>query len=937
MRKQVLTMLLLLSAVVWGAAPTGYYNDANGKTGQALLEALHDIIDNHNDHGYNALKDGYRSTDKKPNGNVWDIYSDVPGGTPPYEFQFGNTCGTYQSEGDCYNREHTFPQSWFDKSSPMRNDIIHVLPTDGKVNGMRSNYPYGEVSNPSKTSLNGSKLGPNTTSGYSGTVFEPIDEYKGDLARIYFYMAARYNDKIAGWQHNGTADNVLAGNSYPVYDEWQLELLLRWHKQDPVSQKEINRNDACEDYQNNRNPFVDHPEWVCQVWGGDDCIGGGTIEEPEPIDSTADVTINMSTSDYQIIIDYVGANNLPNGSTYDDSEYYYGASAHYSNFDIRDGKCNDKFSSPDAAIIEALRDVFLPAKVASSLVNVDYIVNYATYDGSNATGSKTFHCTNANPLTFALGAATEEPVDSTIEDVPSGLALLSFGTDNTFDVVTWNIEHFPKNDSVSIANVSKAIQALNAEVVAIQEVDDVAAFNVLMSNLDGYTGYVTGSEYGNLAYVYKSDLTVTTPYTIYNDDWSAFPRRPLVLELTYNDEDFVIISNHFKCCGDGILDEGNTEDEEYRRQQASQKLKAYIDENLSDRSVLVVGDFNDEISDDVSNNVFQSIIDDTENYVFADMPIATGASENWSYPSWPSHLDHILVTNELFDRYSCKTIKADSLLDSWNVYDTNVSDHRPVGIRIAANEQGGEPDEALTSLNLTFDNGLDNCTVVQPTGTTAWNQTAYNENGYAVINTYENGANESWLVTPAVNMDAISNRAFSFSMTSYNSNKTVGECGEGQFEVYYTATFDGSTIDKSNWTRFTSVDNVQLGDESWVWVDVDLDVSAITGEAIYFAFVHKSDATNGTTWELDNVLLTGNVTRVEEYSKADRIAVYPNPAHQTISLTEEAHLVEVCSLSGRTVIKMQEVKAHQAINISTLQPGIYIVKIDDTVTKVAVR
>jgi len=151
-------MLLLLSAIVWGGEPTGYYNDAAGKSGEALLAALHEIIDGHNDKGYNALKAGYESTDVKPNGNVWDIYSDVPNGTPPYEFQFGNTCGTYSNEGDCYNREHTFPQSWFSKSSPMRNDIIQVLPTDGKVNGMRGNYPYGEVDNPTKTSLNGSKV-----------------------------------------------------------------------------------------------------------------------------------------------------------------------------------------------------------------------------------------------------------------------------------------------------------------------------------------------------------------------------------------------------------------------------------------------------------------------------------------------------------------------------------------------------------------------------------------------------------------------------------------------------------------------------------------------------------------------------------------------------------------------------------------------------------
>lgn len=250
--------------------PNGYYNDAQGLSGAQLKTALSNIIDNHNVQSYDALWIHFESTDPKPNGKVWDMYSDVPGGTPPYEFNFGDDqCGNYGGEGDCYNREHSFPKSWFNDASPMYTDLFQVVPSDGYVNGQRSNWPYGAVNSPSWTSMNGSKVGSNSTSGYSGTVFEPIDEYKGDFARIYFYMATRYEDRIANWENNSSnADAALDGTTFPCYEDWYLNLLLDWHSNDPVSQKEIDRNNEIYDIQDNRNPYVDHPEYVNQVWGG---------------------------------------------------------------------------------------------------------------------------------------------------------------------------------------------------------------------------------------------------------------------------------------------------------------------------------------------------------------------------------------------------------------------------------------------------------------------------------------------------------------------------------------------------------------------------------------------------------------------------------------------------------------------------------------------
>lgn len=270
-RTALITVLLFRLFLVQAQVPSGYYNNAEGKTGATLKTALYNIIKGHTDLGYGGLYTTYETSDNIViNGNdcVYDMYSIRANGTADYFFAHGNDqCGSYSSEGDCYNREHSMPQSWFKEHSPMKNDAHHVIPSDGKVNGMRSNFPHAEVGSASFTSTNGSKLGTCSTAGYSGKVFEPIDEFKGDFARMYLYMATRYEDQIGSWAGNGTASTVLAGNSYPVYKTWYVALLLKWHEEDPVSTKEIQRNNAIYARQHNRNPFIDRPEFAEMIWG----------------------------------------------------------------------------------------------------------------------------------------------------------------------------------------------------------------------------------------------------------------------------------------------------------------------------------------------------------------------------------------------------------------------------------------------------------------------------------------------------------------------------------------------------------------------------------------------------------------------------------------------------------------------------------------------
>ena len=246
----------LFSLSSWAEAPDGYYDAAIGKSGEALQKSLSAIISNATDVGYDGLWEVYQTTDRRPDGKVWDMYSDVT------DFTFGtDKCGNYKNEGDCYNREHSVPKSWFSKASPMYSDAWHVYPTDGKINSYRSNNPFGEVGSGASSSKNGfSKWGSCVTPGYTGTVFEPNDEYKGDFARTYFYFATRYQDRIDNW-------GGIFISTYPHIVKWQLDMLLRWNELDPVSQKEIDRNDAVQKEQGNRNPFIDYPELVDLIFG----------------------------------------------------------------------------------------------------------------------------------------------------------------------------------------------------------------------------------------------------------------------------------------------------------------------------------------------------------------------------------------------------------------------------------------------------------------------------------------------------------------------------------------------------------------------------------------------------------------------------------------------------------------------------------------------
>ena len=294
------------------------------------------------------------------------------------------------------------------------------------------------------------------------------------------------------------------------------------------------------------------------------------------------------------------------------------------------------------------------------------------------------------------------------------------GSKNTLDIMTWNLEWFPKHDYTA-DYVDSLIRPSNLDIIALQEITNTPAFNQLIdimndSNpLNQWIGFrAADGNYMELAYIINtSSVTIiNTPYSILNEYAHYFAyRNPYVVKVSYMNNEFIIINNHYKCCGDGII-QNDYWDEEYRRQQASIYLKNYIDSYLSDENVIVLGDLNDELTDLEANNVFWNFLSDPEEYLFVDMDIAQGSSEFWSYPTWPSHIDHILVTNELIDNIgSVNTVLYDEeLTDGWLEYEYFISDHRSVYISLCMDEDdecgicgGADPEEYGTCCQLLGD------------------------------------------------------------------------------------------------------------------------------------------------------------------------------------------------------------------------------------------
>lgn len=281
--KKFLFSAVLLSTCLSAQAPAGYYDGTTGLTGYPLKTKLHDIISykNINWH-YGDLPSYYNQTDLDKyydHGSsnttiLLDIYSEFPSGPDSYEYTSANITSTSGAEGLGYNREHAVPQSTFNSNYPMYSDLHFVIPTDARINQLRNNYPYG-IGNTTNHYLfsNTSRMSNSAIPNYAYTnrVYEPIAEFRGDIARMLLYFAVRYEDKLPVFNTSTNINpamdrSALDGTAERAFEPGYIAMLLQWHQQDPVSQREIDRNNAVYTIQNNRNPFIDNPQWVNAIW-----------------------------------------------------------------------------------------------------------------------------------------------------------------------------------------------------------------------------------------------------------------------------------------------------------------------------------------------------------------------------------------------------------------------------------------------------------------------------------------------------------------------------------------------------------------------------------------------------------------------------------------------------------------------------------------------
>lgn len=279
--------LIWVAQMMWAGSVTpaaqipAYYADADGLAGKQLWTAISSITNRgFSTLSYSGLWTAYKTTDVYPAdsvgkaGKIWDMYGECP-------FTYGSDqCGSYNGVCDCYNREHSIPKSWFGGStSGIGCDIFHLVPTDGKINSTRSNDEFGEVAGAKNYYGNGTGTAgtwstdrPTIASAAgevihgSGNVFEPKDQYKGDFARGYM-------GTIIKWQlaNMTTANNFFSGEYTPSgyfgFTKKAVVLMMKWHREDPVSQKEIDRNNGIQATQGNRNPFIDYPYLAEYIWG----------------------------------------------------------------------------------------------------------------------------------------------------------------------------------------------------------------------------------------------------------------------------------------------------------------------------------------------------------------------------------------------------------------------------------------------------------------------------------------------------------------------------------------------------------------------------------------------------------------------------------------------------------------------------------------------
>ncbi len=475
MKNRIHFLLALIFSALLYAQPAGYYNGTAGLTGAALKSQLRAIITlGHQDMGYNALWSAYSTTDRdnfyENDNTILDIYSENPTGPDPYNFTYGSDqCGAYSNEGDCYNREHIVPQSLFNSLTPMANDVHTVRPTDGVVNNMRGNYPFGKVGSSGTTSANGSRVGNSISPGYGGTVFEPIDAFKGDVARMIFYFVTRYENDLSGFN----SGNMLGNSTYPGLQNWQLQQLIAWHAADPVSPAEIARNNASYTFQGNRNPYIDNPQWVNDVWGTPDTTpptAPTNLAASAPTSSSITLNWTAATDNVAVVAYDIYVNGVYHSTVTGTGAIITGLNAAtlYSFYVIaKDASGNASPASntttettlagPVTGTCASENFETMPA-AASSYGTITW-TNPATNITWTATDSRTDQSINGRAITVRNGSLTSSTLTGGVQNITVTTMLKFAGSPGTFNVrvngvIVGTVPYSASSQTTTISNIN---------------------------------------------------------------------------------------------------------------------------------------------------------------------------------------------------------------------------------------------------------------------------------------------------------------------------------------------------------------------------------------------------------------------------------------------------------------------------------------------------
>lgn len=513
----IFTFLLCCAPSLWATIPAGYYSTADGKTGDAILIALFNKISTHKNVGYDGLYEVYPTSDITPDGKVWDMYSTCTW------IHGQKKCGGYKKVCDCYNREHSIPASWFNNATPMYSDAFHVVPTDGYVNNQRGNHPFGECSGGKYLSSQATgRLGTSTFPGYSGTVFEPADEYKGDFARNYFYMLTCYRNKNFS-QKGGGPDMFTYSNGVAGLTSYGLALLLKWHRQDPVSQKEIDRNEAIYAQQENRNPYIDHPGLVEYIWGEHkgERLNLAELDDNEEIVTPPDTTIITPPDPKQFTV-------LDVTNVYGTSVVLNWTDAGVNDYIVDVYEKNDTEGGEPTVILE---DEGGAKATASGYTEKDEDNGTIRLGSSKATGSITYkNLKVSNGATVYVTAKTYN-TDQTTLQVSLGNAKDSFELTNSYSIYTLQVPEGETGTSLVIETTESKARAYISKVQIVAGIAGPA-----ISHLPGYPKHV-----GNVLSYEVTDLTemVQYFYTVQPVGMEVSEERTFLTEPGWTGTEFV--------------------------------------------------------------------------------------------------------------------------------------------------------------------------------------------------------------------------------------------------------------------------------------------------------------------------------------------------------------------------------------------------------------